>query len=362
MRSLPFLFFLIVLPTLWFGLRPFNFMAPNDVRVDTAHSRAIFKQSLTKGTQESRGLAYTNETIAFDYSKGITVQIKLTPQRSPDGLGHIVSFYDGQDQAAFSITQWQDHLELFSRRPLAARGYQEASVRDILRSAQPLVLTITSSPDATNVFVNATLVRHIRGFAIFPNAENTKGRLILGNNAQGTQPWYGSIEEITLSNQSALEAPDGLPAGPPLIRYTFDTLEKETVPNRANPAYSLQVPERFTPLTRTLLASFPIQELGRQWLWMDILINIVGFMPLGLCFALMLSQDRFSPWMHFGAVVAFCFLFSLAIEAAQAFLPGRDSSLLDLLCNTLGGGFAAAAFLTWTSRKRDEITFASHSG
>ena len=76
------------------------------------------------------------------------------------------------------------------------------------------------------------------------------------------------------------------------------------------------MPEHFTPLACTLLASFPIQELGSQWLWRDILINIVGFMPLGLCFALMLGPDRFSPWMHFGAVVAFCFLFSLTIEAA----------------------------------------------
>jgi hypothetical protein len=32
-------------------------------------------------------------------------------------------------------------------------------------------------------------------------------------------------------------------------------------------------------------------------------------------------------------------------------VPDRDSSLLDLLCNTLGGGVAAAAVITWQNRR-----------
>ena len=347
MRFPPLLFTSIALLTLWFGLRPFNFIPPNDVQNDTANHQAMFNQSLAKGTQESRGAAFTPQPISFDHSTGITFHIKLTPQRKPDGLGHILSFNDGHKQAAFSITQWQDHLELFTRRPLAAKGYQEASVRNILPPGKPVTLTIASSPDATAVFVNSTLVRRLPGFAFFQDAENTTGQLILGNNAAGTQPWHGSIEEITLYNQSDRDAPNGLPAAQPLLHYTFATIDNQTVPNRANSLHALHVPEHFTPLARTLLVSFPIDELGSDWLWLDILINIIGFMPLGLCFALMLDQGQFSPWMHFGTVVAICFLFSLAIEAAQAFLPNRDSSLLDLLCNTLGAGLAAARFIEW---------------
>lgn len=35
------------------------------------------------------------------------------------------------------------------------------------------------------------------------------------------------------------------------------------------------------------------------------------------------------------------------IDVAQAWMPGRDSSLLDLLFNTLGGGAAATAVTAW---------------
>jgi hypothetical protein len=186
---------------------------------------------------------------------------------------------------------------------------------------------------------------------LLQNTENSTGQLLIGNNANGTQPWHGSIEEIAIFNQNSADATGGLPAAQPLIHYTFDTIEKDTVPNKANTTYTLQVPKHFPPLARTMLASFPLKELGSKWLRKDILINIFGFIPLSLCFAIVIAQGRLHPWMQCITALAFCFLFSLAIEAAQAYLPSRDSSLLDLLCNTFGGGLTAAAFITWKYRE-----------
>src|SRR6478672_4733448 len=68
----------------------------------------------------------------------------------------------------------------------------------------------------------------------------------------------------------------------------------------------------------------------------DALLNVLLFVPLGIGLSLL-------EWSERRAVLAMCAL-SIAIEAAQFFvIPGRDSTLGDVLTNTFGGamGFMA---------------------
>jgi VanZ family protein len=82
----------------------------------------------------------------------------------------------------------------------------------------------------------------------------------------------------------------------------------------------------------------------------DILLNTLLFVPLGVG----LSLSGLSPWK----AVLMCFALSLSIETAQAFIVrGRDSTLSDILTNTLGGAigiWSARTAPTWLapSRKR----------
>ncbi len=83
------------------------------------------------------------------------------------------------------------------------------------------------------------------------------------------------------------------------------------------------------------LFDFMAGNWPRYWTWQDALFNILAYLPLG--FLLTLSpHHRRSPWARVLIPVLFGFLLSASVEALQTLIPGRVSSLLDLLFNTLG--------------------------
>lgn len=71
----------------------------------------------------------------------------------------------------------------------------------------------------------------------------------------------------------------------------------------------------------------------------DVLANILLYMPLGFVMAL---QRRWPFIVH---ATAAAFALSLSLETAQAFLPSRTSSFLDIGANTFGAGLGAACAL-----------------
>lgn len=73
----------------------------------------------------------------------------------------------------------------------------------------------------------------------------------------------------------------------------------------------------------------------RYWTWQDALFNVLAYLPLGFLLTLSPSHRR-SPWARFLFPVLIGFVLSMSMEALQTFIPGRVSSSLDLLFNTLG--------------------------
>ena len=96
------------------------------------------------------------------------------------------------------------------------------------------------------------------------------------------------------------------------------------------------------PVTGFLLARLPY-----YWTWFDLLVNIVGYMPLGVLMVFALY-----PRLRGGrAVLLACVagtLVSAAMEAGQNFLPSRVPSNLDLITNAAGVtlGAVCGALLT----------------
>lgn len=67
----------------------------------------------------------------------------------------------------------------------------------------------------------------------------------------------------------------------------------------------------------------------------DIITNILVYLPLGALIARALRY-RLNPWLAFLAAALLGALLSFAMESLQAYLPGRVSSRLDWLLNSLG--------------------------
>ena len=71
--------------------------------------------------------------------------------------------------------------------------------------------------------------------------------------------------------------------------------------------------------------------------YVEPLLNVLMFVPLGLALAVQLAQHLRSIYV-FLIVFVLCAAFSLTIETLQLLVPSRHSTLMDLLTNTLGGG------------------------
>lgn len=113
-----------------------------------------------------------------------------------------------------------------------------------------------------------------------------------------------------------------------------------------NPFFGWRWPEAFT-----------LFSLPKYVATFDVLINIAAYTPLGAMLASVLRQRAQSGVLKLAgnvqiwfAAVTVCAGISLLFEILQAFLPGRVSSSVDLLANTLGGGLGAALVLAAPGR------------
>lgn len=75
----------------------------------------------------------------------------------------------------------------------------------------------------------------------------------------------------------------------------------------------------------------------------DLALNTIAYMPLGALACLILRVSN-PPVAAQAKAVAWCAVFSLAMEAMQLFIPGRVASLYDLAANTAGAFAGTLAF------------------
>ena len=74
----------------------------------------------------------------------------------------------------------------------------------------------------------------------------------------------------------------------------------------------------------------------------DVVFNVIAYIPFGLLACLHLrARGRTYP---IARAILVCGAFSLAMETLQLFLPGRVTSIVDLIANVAGAALGAAAF------------------
>lgn len=329
---------------------PFNFFSENDVVVFHDRGQAVFNIGGSSGQPSNNGHAFSRDVLRFDSDRGAVFRLAITPLAVPKGLGCILVLHDGGERPPLVIAQWQEHLALFVRAPEAKKGYREMGLRDRLPPGKRVELTIDTAAEGTRVFVDGELAAKYKGFSLIVPTGTPRGRLILGNNQHGTEPWHGSIERVTIYDRSLQSAP--VSAGPgtvPVFDCSFVHNERNTGTDSEENCPGLVIPERFRPLAPIMLAPLSYQDFSRNSTWRDIVFNIFGFLPIGTCLSFLAGKWTYKPWRRFGLTLLGAFLLSLIIESGQYFLASRHSSQLDLLCNMVGALLAAA--VAWFNAK-----------
>ncbi|MBN2254264.1 MAG: VanZ family protein, partial [Deltaproteobacteria bacterium] len=166
--------------------------------------------------------------------------------------------------------------------------------------------------------------------------------LVVGSDARGRSSWKGSIRTIAIFNRALQEKEILALSGnlrdlAPLICYAYTDMDGPSIKDSGiPPPADLFVPHRFVPFQRDFLELPGMGHIKFTVRIMDIIINVAGFIPLGLILSLYYSQENESFIRPLIMAVIVGALTSLIIESSQAFLAGRSSSMLDLVNNIIG--------------------------
>jgi len=180
--------------------------------------------------------------------------------------------------------------------------------------------------------------------------------LTLGNSVHGNGFWKGDIYGVALyggeldpetiagrfrdwSQDRALSFSGD---SRPLMAFSFNEGKGTETKDAAGGVQKLGIPSRFVvPEKQYLSLRWGDFKADRSFLF-DIIINFLGFIPLGFVICALFSQ--FGGILQKRAVlfsVLFCFLTSLGIEVSQAWIPSRSSQAMDLALNTTGAFIGA---------------------
>jgi VanZ family protein len=76
----------------------------------------------------------------------------------------------------------------------------------------------------------------------------------------------------------------------------------------------------------------------------DVTVNVLAYAPLGMLACRYFLQDGSTHGRAIWKAIAFGAAFSVCMETAQLFIPGRISSVYDAIANTIGTALGALAF------------------
>jgi len=139
------------------------------------------------------------------------------------------------------------------------------------------------------------------------------------------------------------------------LLYFFDEKGGASARDHSGGNHHLKIPSGMPILKREILAlTWYGFEFNRSHV-ADIIVNLLGFLPLGFILsATLIKSGAVFEKQAVLITLGVCFMASLTIEIIQAWMPSRSSDLLDLGANTLGaliGAIACRIFNVWVYSK-----------
>jgi hypothetical protein len=269
--------------------------------------------------------------------------LELWVQRDPrSDTGTIFASYSPDTPRHFSVTQWLSGLALRgpSNMSRLRSGALISGAVDVFPRGQPVLVTITSGPQGTRIYVDGILRKFTPDHPI--TNRMLSGQLVLGTAASSNDVWRGQMLGLAiygrrLNPEHVLQhslmwtskgRPDITEADAALALYLFEDGKGTHVRNLIAGGIDLDIPELFVLPAKPFLST-PSPD-NRE----DILENIAGYIPLGfsLCALLVSLRIPRAPFI----TIAACVAVSLMVECLQFFTPTRDSDITDVITNTLG--------------------------
>ena len=308
------------------------------------------------------GLAYTDTFTTLDpddqTGQGFTIEMVLRPSEEADrGFRFIAVVHGGDDSSQLLIGQWRQTIIVINGDDYDYRRRSPRLTADISNGgAQPKFLVVKSDARGSAVYLDGESVASRADLTLRLPTDSGRGRLVLGNSVYGRNPWSGNITGFALHRaaldertlESHLESwrlGDGFADesyAAAYIAYSFSEPNGRIAVDRSPRGLDLHFPPEQTFIEPKLFDSSIDAGSNRR----DIGLNLFGFIPFGfLLVALLADGTQLNRLSTLATALAIGFALSASIELAQAWIPSRSSSLLDLLLNVAGTGVGGVAFV-----------------
>lgn len=335
----------LVVSILFFGLRTNRSKSISLLPVKGAFAFEKYVTAYSKDMTHLRKAALSSElTIALVAQAGSLAQNRF---RS------ILMFHDGKDEHQLIVGQWGDALIVMNgddydytqRRPRLAR-------RRALSETKARFITVTADRAGSCLYIDGAMVHKIKGWQLMVPRSGAQLRMVIGNSVSGKHSWAGSFYGLAIyAKAQSSEAIEHhyhqwqnttrfpYDTGKHLIAaYDFTSHRASQVQDLSGNRQQLGLADHTLVLKKSYLKPPWRDFMPNRAFYFDVLLNFAGFIPLGAVLfiwfkSFLLLADK--PLAL--AVIGICFLLSLGIEISQAWLPTRDSNLLDLVLNTCGG-------------------------
>jgi len=343
----------ISLVVLFFGLRGKGFHFSNDVSWINDGPGIHFG---------NYGIAYAlidddqvKNSISAAKAFSIEMAIKAEDFRQ-EGFNLILSLHDGNDNDQLIVGQYESYIIVMNGDDYSHRRKIKRISADIASDfPKKILMTITTGDEGTKLYVDGKLIES-RSDLVLRIPEGDMLKLILGNSAYGKASWKGDVYGLALyANKLEDETIENhfkdwtnnqiLPfstSDKPLVVFTFDERKGTETKDIITGIQKLNIPSRF-PILEKHFMSLPWRDFeADKGFVTDFIVNLLGFIPLGVVICALFIQS--GGVLQKKAVlfsVLFCFLISLSIEIAQAWIPSRSSQGLDLMLNTVGAFIGA---------------------
>jgi VanZ family protein len=291
-------------------------------------------------------------------SEGCTIEVWLEPEVTED-FTTTLAFSTKRNPLQFRMRQLEDSLSV-ARETIGPNGKTHLDkiwVDHVFHEHRKVQITLASDSGGTAVYLNGALRRNYPDFKL--KAEDFSGRFVFGNSPLGHETWGGNLRgwavfEKKIDAQTANSDFESWSSTNALsaervkqswATYFFREGSGSVSHGEIAGTPDLYWPARFQTLRPELLKPFWKEYDGNLDYWVDAVLNVMAFVPLGLflCGYLQSRGDMTRPLLM--TVIA-GFLVSLTIELGQYYLPLRNSGTTDLITNTTGATVGGLVFGT----------------